>query len=73
MAKKMNVHAEFMGGSNYLPGIPARDMTKAEWDALSEEDQVNSISLGIHKLSVHKDRGKTITDGPAIEEIKDGE
>ncbi len=63
------IYAEFKGGANYLPGIPARDLSKADWDALSKEDQEASIALGIHEVSSKK----AVMAEEIIENKKDGE
>ena len=45
----MNV--KFIGENNqYLDGVPARDLTQEEWEALSAEKQSRAIASGLYKV-----------------------
>lgn len=37
-------------GKNFVQGIPARDLTQEEWDALPEELKDLAVSSGIYKI-----------------------
>ena len=60
----MPKHARYTG-EGYVFGVPARDMTKSEWDALSKERRDVALKTGTHKiLSAKKDK--------PIEEVTNG-
>ncbi len=46
-------------GAHYLAGIPARDMTRAEWDALGELEQKRALDVkpALYEM-VTKDEGR---------------
>ncbi len=39
---------KYIGNGAFLQGVPTRDLTKQEWDALSKERQADLISLGLY-------------------------
>ena len=45
---------KYVGGGNYVQGVPARDLTAKEWDALPEALQEKAISTGTHKAKAAK-------------------
>ncbi len=45
------VVAKYVGKGAYIDGIPARDMTSDEWDALSEEQRKKALDAGTHRLA----------------------
>jgi hypothetical protein len=41
---------KFIGGDRYVSGVPARDLTDAEWAALSDEERVLCEGLGLYQV-----------------------
>jgi hypothetical protein len=39
---------KYIGNGAFLQGVPARDLTNKEWDALSKERQADLIRLGLY-------------------------
>jgi len=37
-------------GKNFIQGIPARDLTQEEWDALPDEVKELAVSSGVYKV-----------------------
>ena len=35
----MKVYAKYLGEGNFVPGVPARDLSRDEWDALTDEQR----------------------------------
>ncbi len=45
------IKARYMGGGvEFIPGIPARDLTVDEWLKLSPADQKKAIATKVYKL-----------------------
>lgn len=44
------IKALYMGDGDYVQGIPARDLTLEEWEAISDEQQERLKELGIFRL-----------------------
>lgn len=40
----------FKGGLEYLTGLPARDMTLAEWETYPDDLRAQALSLGLYEL-----------------------
>lgn len=38
----------YIGAGDYLPGVPARDLTADEWAALGADTQALALSLGLY-------------------------
>lgn len=52
----------------YLAGVPAKDMTKSEWEALPKELQDKALKAGTHKIvSARKKK-----EDESSEEVKNG-
>lgn len=63
---KVGVYASYVGDGNYVPGVPARDMTKAEWEALPEEKADKALASKTHKIVAGgKASKKEVSDGTA--------
>ena len=44
------MHIKFLGdGSAEIIGIPARDLTVEDWDALAPEQQAHALASGLYK------------------------
>ena len=39
---------KYIGNGAFLQGVPTRDLTKQEWDALSKERQADLVRLGLY-------------------------
>lgn len=48
---------KYTGNGDYLVGIPARDMSLEEWQALSEEQRALGLKLNLYKLADEKPSG----------------
>lgn len=46
MAKKI----KYVGKGSFLIGVPGRDMTADEWDALDEELRDQALALGLYEV-----------------------
>lgn len=47
----MNNKIKFVGKDNeFLDGIPNRDLTEAEWDALSKEQKKIAVDSGLYQV-----------------------
>lgn len=46
MAKKI----KYVGKGSFLIGVPGRDMTVEEWEALDEELRELAVSLGLYEV-----------------------
>ena len=55
------LNVSFKGGLEYLTGLPARDMTLAEWETYPDDLRAQGIALGLYEIS------------PADEKPKEGE
>ena len=40
---------KYTGNGDYLPGIPARDMTMKEWRAYPKEKRDTAVNLGLYE------------------------
>lgn len=52
MAKKLptaDYVMVYVGGGNYTDGVPARDLKREEWEALSEELRALALSLNLYE------------------------
>jgi hypothetical protein len=48
------IYAEYIGLGNYLPGVPMKDMTKAEWEAVNQKDREMAVTLGLYRIADRK-------------------
>lgn len=44
-------YANYRRPGEFVQGVPARDMTREEWEALPEELRVIALELGIYELA----------------------
>ena len=51
MAKKQ-AGAKYIGGGDFLNGVPARDMSADEWEALDPEQQKQAVKLGLFEVGI---------------------
>lgn len=42
-------HMAYIGDGNYWQGVPARDLSALEWEALSVDDRATVLSLGLYE------------------------
>lgn len=50
---KKNAHqlvVHFTGGLEYLTGLPARDMTLAEWESYPDDLRAQGLTLGLYEI-----------------------
>lgn len=60
MSKKRKLSgARYVGDGNYILGVPARDLTAGEWDALPEERRRVCLAAGVFEV-----------DGPVAPEVE---
>jgi hypothetical protein len=45
-----DVYAKYVGGGAFVNGVPARDLTKDEWDALDEGARARALELKLHQV-----------------------
>ena len=63
MPKEASVHAEYVGKDGaYIDGVPARDLSKKEWSALSKDLQEVAIAAGTHKIASGTKRKPSVTE-----------
>lgn len=43
----------YIGNGHYFPGLPARDMTDAEWSELPQEDREQALKAGLYEYHDH--------------------
>jgi hypothetical protein len=49
---------KYVGDGEFLSGIPARDLTEAEWESLSKEQQKAALNSGLYEKSKPKKTAK---------------
>lgn len=49
MAEQLTVR--YTGAGDYLPGVPARDLTAEEWAALGADTQALALALGLYEAA----------------------
>jgi len=55
------IKAEFVGdGRRYMIGVPSRDLTADEWDALGERMQAALIEVGLFRVAKSTKRKKAV-------------
>ena len=45
------IAARYVGAGAFLQGMPARDVTVAEWEALTEDQRALGVALGLYVLA----------------------
>lgn len=58
---------KYTGNGAFLQGVPARDLTKQEWDALSADQRGAALSLGLYAAPERPKRK------PVKKEVDDGD
>ena len=48
--EKKPVGVVFIGGKRFIHGIPARDLTLAEWNKLPKNKQKHLLKLGLYEV-----------------------
>lgn len=43
-------YAVYIGAGDYLTGVPARDMTREEWEELTAEQRETALRLDLYQL-----------------------
>lgn len=57
-----DIHARYTAdGGGFIPGVPARDLTRDEWLALDKETRDLCRSTGLYALVAKADAPKAIT------------
>ncbi len=51
---------KYIGKGSFVQGIPARDLTKDEWDAFSKERQKSLVNAGLYKVPKRKVEDRVI-------------
>lgn len=46
----MNEYAEYNNADEFEQGVPARNLSKDEWDAIPKETQTRLIKSGVYKI-----------------------
>ncbi len=46
-----DIAARYVGAGDYLPGLPARDLTVEEWAALGADQQTLVVGLGLYVVA----------------------
>lgn len=44
-------YMRYVGGGDFLQGLPTRDLTRAEWDAINTDTQALVLALGLYELA----------------------
>lgn len=44
------IYAHYVGNGSYLPGLPACDMTREEWDIQPEDLRELALELGLYEV-----------------------
>lgn len=57
MTPKTKPYAEYIGRGEYQVGIPARDLTKADWDAMDEAARKQAEASGLYRFNDAPDAG----------------
>lgn len=68
--------AYYVGNGNFLNGVPARDLTRAEWDALDEATRQMCLESGVYQLESAGEPSTTLPSTIVIDTrdgIQDGE
>jgi hypothetical protein len=63
MPKSQNVYARYVGEGRYVFGVPARDLSKAEWNSLSKERQNFALEAGTHVIEASAPKPKKSPPG----------
>lgn len=48
----------YIGGGDFIQGVPARDLTRDEWEALEEILAAAALAAGVYELAVVADGEK---------------
>lgn len=59
------IYAKYLGTGEGIPDIPARNLTKEEYDALSEENKAALLTSGLYELA-----GKTGKKAQVVSDAK---
>lgn len=52
------IKAKYVGAGDYLNGIPARDLTEADWAQLTSEQQVAVATSPLYEIQAAKKTAK---------------
>lgn len=44
-------YMRYIGAGEFVQGVPARDLTRVEWDALDTDTQALVLALGLYELA----------------------
>ena len=56
------IYAEYIGKGNYLQGVPAKSMTKAEWEAIDQKTREMAVTLGLYRIAAADRKPKAADD-----------
>ena len=48
-----DIYATYIGDGAFVNGVPARDLTKAEWDELTAEQRKAAVDLKLYRVNAH--------------------
>ncbi len=49
------IFVKYIKPGEWLPGVPARDMDRPEWEALPEEKRALGLQLGLYEIVPEED------------------
>jgi hypothetical protein len=55
--------ATYTGAGNYLNGVPARDLTDEDWDALTPEQKAEVKASGLYELEGLEEEEEEAAEG----------
>ena len=55
--------ARYVGDGDYVPGIPARDLSAAEWKKISETVREQLVEAGLYRPVSSKSKASGVNDG----------
>lgn len=68
MPEKMK--ALYRGGGGFVPGVPARHLTAAEYEALTAEERAALRASGLYEVRTAKELDAGAAEAPAADEKK---
>ena len=54
MTTNVPIYVKFIGHNVFLQGVPERDMTREEWEAIDADTREKAVQLGLYKINDRK-------------------
>lgn len=64
--------AAFIGGTRYALGVPARGLSREEWDALPKDQRASLVEQGLYAVPADGESAPVVAAGEAPARAKKG-